>query len=454
MHITAESWDFCGPSPGLDHLKMIEDYISNFLTSLENLIFTWLGRKGPCLIALAADPLFTLPRSSQELFHEVTSLIFDFENTFLLDDGSWDDALAPLIGNGSHSGCWSRHSTTTFTEEFANVRPKYFSDDLTEPSAAVEAVSQELLDIDLGAGEVEAKAEDQQDAARKANLLSNKFMKRYMTKRRRRRKPSHDHDAVGEEQRQHRGQRSKDSLDNPRDGHHRHHLHRYRKSQDALDEHPALLHPNNGRQPSTGSLYRSQEPPRFSIAYQSPLPQLAGEGDRSEPDLTHLLTDKECDSLVDEYLRPRTPTSPAPQKDISAPILFPSPNLLQPTVYEPTAELCSGTSAVQCDIKAEGKDRLVAEDVNVQVNAWRQAKEIVLSRLGREFCSGGGVGGMCGKGYGDRSPKEETFGSPGFLGTARFSEGLFGESTRGVSETPHLVQDHRSMDVPILLSRD
>ncbi|CAJ2502447.1 Uu.00g098410.m01.CDS01 [Anthostomella pinea] len=556
MHITAESWDFYGPSPGLDHLKMIEDYICNFSTSLEKLTFTWLGRKGPCPIALAADPLFAPPRSSQKLFHEVTSPMsplppaparkpvvfqklrflavrnavmrapqvadlvashqhsvreFDFENTFLLDDGSWDDALAPLMDNGSHSGYWSRHSTATITEEVADIQPEYLSEDLPEPSPAVEAVSQELCNIDLDDDdeELEIEVEEEQEdevvldldsdveAARIASLsFSNKFKKRCITKRRRRRKPGHEHQEGHEEERHHRRQPSNDTLDESRDGHHRqhHHHHRHQRSLDSLDEHPAPVRPNHSRQPSNDSLYRPQEHPRFSIACQSSRPRLFGEVDSvystassshrlfgevtsqlsgSEPDLTHSPTDEEGDSLIDEYFRPRTPTSPpthhrpSPGRSKTAPTpttitATTTALVLQPTVYDPTAELCSEISAVQRDIAAEEKHRLIAEDPDVQVSALRRAKELVLSRLGREFCgtssssgtnSGvvGGVGGFKGHGGGGG-------GSSGFLGSARFREGLFGgKSTPVVSGTPHLttgsVQDHRSMDVPILFSR-
>ena len=57
----------------LDHLKMIDDYIRTFSECLEKFTFTWLGRKGPCPVSLAADPLFAPPRSSRKLFNEVTS---------------------------------------------------------------------------------------------------------------------------------------------------------------------------------------------------------------------------------------------------------------------------------------------------------------------------------------------------------------------------------------------
>jgi hypothetical protein len=175
-------------------------------------------------------------------------------------------------------------------------------------------------------------------------------------------------------------------------------------------------------------------------------------GSGSEPDLSHSPTD-EADSIVDEYFRPMTPTTPT-IRNISPPILSTAPSmpaLLQPTVYDPTAELCSEISAVQRDLEAEEAQRLVAEDTEVQTSALRKAKELVLSRLGREFY---------GSGTGKQSPKKESFGGGGFLNSARFREGLFGRSTPVVSTVQNRNTgqtgsgpDHRSMDVPILFSR-
>ncbi|RYP50543.1 hypothetical protein DL768_003939 [Monosporascus sp. mg162] len=73
MCITVEPWDFYGSAAGLDRLKMIGDFIRSFLTSLEKFTFMWLGRKVPCPLSRAADPLFASPRITQKLFNEVTS---------------------------------------------------------------------------------------------------------------------------------------------------------------------------------------------------------------------------------------------------------------------------------------------------------------------------------------------------------------------------------------------
>ncbi|KAI0012717.1 hypothetical protein F4779DRAFT_567674 [Xylariaceae sp. FL0662B] len=523
MHISVESWDFYGPSPGLDHLKIIDDYIRNFSTSLEKLTFTWLGRKGPCPLSLAADPLFAPPRSSQKLFHEVTSPMsplpptparksivcrklrylavrnatmnapqvanlvathkhnvreFDFENVVLINNDSWDDALAPLMEKTPRGGDhWSRHSAATISE-IASIHSEHLPDDLSEQSAAVAAVSKELLQICLNDSQDEDELPEEAvdldlpsdvEAARQASLTyTNKIKKRRVTKRRRKRKHGHERhqDVEVSEKKGHRRQRSKDSLDTE-DGRHHHRRHRHQKSKGSPEEQPECRHHKHSRQPSNESLAHPQEPPQLSIPHQTSQPRLFGEVESicstsssrlfgeitrlsnpgMEPDLTHSPTD-ESDSLVDEYFRPSTPvTTPM---DISAPILNTAPSmpiLLSPTVFDPTAELCSEISAVQRDIEAEQAQRLVAEDAEVQTSALKRAKELVLSRLGREFSNSnhsrkGGPG----------PPGKESFGAGSFLGSSRFREGLFGKSTPMVS-TPHPVLDHRSMDVPILFSR-
>jgi hypothetical protein len=162
LHVSVEAWDFYGPSgPGLDQLKIIDDYLRNFSDCVEKLSFTWTGGKGPCPLALAEDALFDPPRECKKLFNEVTSPMsplpatpgvrqpmrfnrlkymqvrnasmsesqlrrlveghkatvkeFDFENVVLLNGGNWDEALAPLMAppekNGrARSDTWSRYS--------------------------------------------------------------------------------------------------------------------------------------------------------------------------------------------------------------------------------------------------------------------------------------------------------------------------------------------------------
>ncbi|KAK8090310.1 hypothetical protein PG997_005271 [Apiospora hydei] len=250
LQISVEAWDFYGPSPGLDHLKMIDDYIRNFADSVEKFSFTWLGRKGPCPVSLAADPLFAPPRSSQKLFNEppapppsrrpirfrrlrylsvrnatmnapqVAELVdnhqrcvreFDFDNVVLINGGSWDDALAPLMDHSTRSDHWVRQSTGSITDV----------EEFSAQSAAVAAVSEELFNVDLHGGVdededlgaeyaqrwVNGEFDDNEsggaplveldsdlEAARQASLLpATKLKKRRVTKRRKRRK-QHNHD--------------------------------------------------------------------------------------------------------------------------------------------------------------------------------------------------------------------------------------------------------------------
>ncbi|KAK8859488.1 hypothetical protein PGQ11_010222 [Apiospora arundinis] len=134
LEISVEAWDFWGPSPGLDHLKMITDYIRTFADFIKKLTFTWLGHKGPCPTSLAADPIFAPSHSSQEevmskpiRFRELCYLSlrnvsmdapqvaklmadnvncvreFAFENIKLFR-GSLNEALAPLMNSG-HWAC-------------------------------------------------------------------------------------------------------------------------------------------------------------------------------------------------------------------------------------------------------------------------------------------------------------------------------------------------------------
>ncbi|KAL1861421.1 hypothetical protein VTK73DRAFT_7123 [Phialemonium thermophilum] len=210
LYIAVESWDFYGPAPGLDHLKIIDDYIRLFAPALEKFTFTWLGRRGPCPLALSADPLFAPPRSCKKLFAEVTSPMsplparpsrrpirlprlrylhvrnatmtvpqvrvlvddhksslrgLDFDNVALIDGGSWDDALAPL-SEGRMAGIWSRRSMDGDERGFRPSKSSsppplvrsvsgsavVASDDgqqLPDSSPAAEAASRELFEVDL-----------------------------------------------------------------------------------------------------------------------------------------------------------------------------------------------------------------------------------------------------------------------------------------------------------------
>lgn len=177
MAIAVEAWDFYGPGgPGLDQLKIIDNYLRQFTGTLEKLSFTWLGRKGPCPLALAEDPLFDTPRENRKLFNEVTSPMsplpprpgvrgrirfrrlknlsvrnasmhaaqlrglvethrktvkeFDFENVVLHNGGNWDEALAPLMSPGpsevaSNRDTWARYSVAGDGKSVHSVHTQY-----------------------------------------------------------------------------------------------------------------------------------------------------------------------------------------------------------------------------------------------------------------------------------------------------------------------------------------
>jgi hypothetical protein len=163
LYISVDSWDFYGPSPGLDHLKIIDDYIRAFAPRLEKLSFTWLGRRGPCPIALSlvmphlrAMSVRNATMNVDQLRglvsnHKHTVREFDFENVALIRGGSWNVALAPLTDGESSDG-WSRHSVGasdcrpgTSSTIVSSVEDEY----LPASSAAAAAASRELFEVDL-----------------------------------------------------------------------------------------------------------------------------------------------------------------------------------------------------------------------------------------------------------------------------------------------------------------
>lgn len=75
LKITMTSWDF--EKNEKDHLKLLDSYIRSFAPSLEKLIFTWDGERGPCPVTLQSDSLINLlayeNRNAHLLFGEMTS---------------------------------------------------------------------------------------------------------------------------------------------------------------------------------------------------------------------------------------------------------------------------------------------------------------------------------------------------------------------------------------------
>lgn len=365
LYISVQAWDFYGTSPGLDHLKIMEDYIRNFAPSLEKFSFTWLGGKGPCPVALGSDLLFAPPRTNKKLFHEVTSPMsplplpparapmhfpklrylqirnaamnapqlkelitshrdtvkeYDFENVVLVNNGNWEEALSPL----DRDEAWSRSSLTTDSE--CSIVTNDSFDDLPSPSAAVEAASKELLDVDLGGfsfseeerevieGLSDEVAATREQTASPASITTNLKKKRFRRRRRRHHKEEFEHP----------------------------------------EQVPVQLSPSS-------SLRRKPSPP---------------------------LSNASRISFMSER-----PYTPVPNSTITAPILNPDPHpvLLQPTVYDPSAchKMTSNhdISSVQRNIEQEEAHRRFAEDAAARTSALRKAKQAVLSKLSREFCA-------------------------------------------------------------------
>ncbi|GAO17101.1 uncharacterized protein UV8b_00306 [Ustilaginoidea virens] len=380
LNVSVESWDFYGSSPGLDHLKIIDDYVRFFAPGLEKFSFSWIGNKGPCSVALSSDALFAPPKSSKKLFHEVTSPMsplpvrpppspihfpklrhlqirntymnapqlselikshsrtvkeFDFENVVLANNGSWDEALAPL----SRDDSWARSSRLAASE--CSFVTDESSEDLPSPSAAVEAASRQLLDLDLGgfnlsdeqASPIGGLCEETSAAAAARADEAMSFTTKLRKKSQRRRRRKH-HSSSGS------GGGGGSGSNGPDEG-------------TSSDSRPSSSHHRHERKPS-------------------------------RPKLKPSLDSYTCRS------RPVTPPLPSPKHVITAPILSsdPQPVLLQPTTYDPTrSSPDGGITSVQRNLEQEEAHRLLAEDATARVNALRKAKDAVLSKLSREFCA-------------------------------------------------------------------
>lgn len=381
LQISVESWDFYGPSPGLDHLKVIDDYVRNFSNHLEKFTFAWVGQKGPCPVALSEDPLFAPPRSSKKLFNEVTSPMsplppspgrapihfpklrylqirnatmnssqlrglirshqktvkeFDFENVALVNNGSWEQALASVDSDGS----WSRSSLMTSQSSFVTNSS---TEDLPSPSAAVEAASKELLDIDLGGFCFNDEDRDSNQglsedfaAERESSLgLTTKLKKKRVRRR---------HKECNE----------------------------YKESRESTES--KEIKEKNKERSNQKSKDKSKEK-SASGHYASPTHQRTPSKPKLRPSF-------DSDTAY--------PTTPVSLLSITAPIMNNNsqPVLLQPTVYNPSAPRNpnDGISSVQRNLEQEEAHRLLAEDPAARASALQRAKEAVLMKLSREFC--------------------------------------------------------------------
>ncbi|SPN97302.1 uncharacterized protein DNG_00816 [Cephalotrichum gorgonifer] len=431
LYISVESWDFYSPNPGLDQLKVIDDFIRSFSGNLEKFTFTWAGVfKGPCPLSLRSDPLFQPPRHSQKLFNEVTSPMsplpspparkaihfpklryiqmrnatmtstqlsdlvaahretvkeFEFESVALLDGGSWDDALAPLLtDNSSGSEVWSRSSSVSESGSFQTVSS--FDDLQQSPSAAVAAAARELLGSEFGFDLVDDFDDEFYDdlasdvaAAREASLaFTTKLTKKRLHRRRRRKHRSDDEKDKDKERGRGRGrEKEHNSSDKHSNGHHHQERSRSRHKH------------HHSKNKSSHRRHKSDEDMTTSPARtltRTPTPRAP--------------TPREMIEMIPRALTPRSPPrSPPPRTPpprepslvISLPIpnMDPQPVLLQPTVYNPNAPVSKDPadciSAVQRNFEKEEAHRLLAEDESIRTNALRRAKEAVLAKLSWEY---------------------------------------------------------------------
>ncbi|KAH8785669.1 hypothetical protein F5883DRAFT_481403 [Diaporthe sp. PMI_573] len=376
LHVSVEAWDFYGPSgPGLDQLKIIDDYLRNFSDCVEKLSFTWTGGKGPCPLALAEDALFDPPRECKKLFNEVTSPMsplpatpgvrqpmrftrlkhmqvrnasmsesqlrrlveghkatvkeFDFENVVLLNGGNWDEALAPLMAPAekygrARSDTWSRYSVGMEG-----------NDNMPPPSPIIveldEDLSEELsLQRTLTASDEPHRPVTAATSQASLNTLegeesfSGKLRKKRV--RRRIRKPWHPKREEGE----HNASQSQTTL----------------KSSNASMSQTTLKSSN-----------ASQSQIRLVRAPSHPLPPV-----------------------------PLNISAPMPAEQL--------PVLLQPAVYNPQAapqmhangqghNVNDGLSAVQRNLEQEERQLRFAEDAEARASALQKARDAVLRKLGK-----------------------------------------------------------------------
>ncbi|UKZ92084.1 uncharacterized protein TrAFT101_007053 [Trichoderma asperellum] len=376
LHITVESWDFYGPSPGLDHLKVLDDYIRCFSERLDKFTFAWIGAKGPCPIALSADPLFAPPRSAtKKLFHEVTSPMsplpvrpprspihfpklrylqirnaamnspqlksliashqktvkqFGFENVVLTNNGSWEEALASVKADDN----WSR-SSTAVPSEYSLVTSRGEEGGLPSPSAAAEAASRELMDLDLELGGLTLD-----DNARNA---VSKFKNDFAV-------PRESDTSVSTNISRRRVRR-----------HQRNHStgEKMEQAPEYTYQYP-LSPPLSSHSHKSSSPVHGQKPSKLRFKPSSESSQIAY-------------------SAIPEPLSITSPIIPS----------SPQPVLLQPAIYSPYSLHQAGTnedmSTVQRSLEKEESHRLFAEDADARANALQKAKEAVLAKLSREF---------------------------------------------------------------------
>ncbi|KAH7376253.1 hypothetical protein B0T11DRAFT_18566 [Plectosphaerella cucumerina] len=480
LSLSIESWDFAdSASPGRDHLKIIDDYLRSLAPGLETLSFSWLGLRGPCPLALSADPLFAPPRASKKLFNEVTSPMsplppaparqpihfprlrrmsvsnasmsaaqlaglvdahratardFDFQDLVIVGGGSLDDALAPLMEQTSSGGSrlWSQHSRTRSGSETSGSAPGSLHsvpslDDLpSTPSAAADAASRELLDFEMGPhlfGEVSGtdfpfeilQQDIYDDQGQATHDLEADLASEIAAAR-------EVGTAVTTRLKKRRRRPSEDDTKNANKEKSR------GSSQREKSKSRSRSHSNSSSTSSSKHKERDlqKKPSAISVA----------------------------ESASSRNRRPSTPLPPMPSlSTISPPSMDVSshPVLLQPAVYNPSQQTSSeraadhGISSVQRDIEQEEAHRLMAEDAGARTSALRKAKEAVLSKLSEQFMKKQQPRGK-GTHHGPLT------GADSCAMTMRLREGLFGKSCVSVLPDDRAMSS-QSVLVPLMFTR-
>ncbi|KAM3441423.1 hypothetical protein MY4824_001547 [Beauveria thailandica] len=490
LHLSVEAWDFASSaSPGLDHLKIIDDYIRGLAPQLEKLSFSWIGARGPCPIALAADPLFAPPRASRKLFHEVTSPMsplpvrpprppihmpalrylqirntamnapqlrrlidthqatvreYDFENVSLADNGRWDEALAPI----SEERKWSHSGLVRAPSRYSLATSESADDELPKPSAAVAAVGRELLDMDVGAYGLDDDDDDDEKAVmdelteEMAAAGTREVSTGFTTRIRKKKRSKHNH--RGHDHDHHRSKRKHSRSASEPD-----------KKSTSPPPPPLPRSHSSSSQPSSLSSPMRLFRRRPSHSSSSSSSSSSSQQRKLSPDTVHV-----------------TPVT-LPDPFISPPILSSDPRpvlLLQPTVYDPHdpherhtpaspsgGDDDDGITAVQRNLEQEEAHRLLAEDAAARVSALQRAKEAVMTKLTREFFKKHKPSG----GDGDGHYGHDSAGSNGAVAACRLMAGrdlVAGSGSYYTGNSDFVLEDRCTMDsqtamVPLMFSR-
>ncbi|KAH6690534.1 hypothetical protein F5X68DRAFT_203176 [Plectosphaerella plurivora] len=488
LSLSVESWDFADPtSPGRDHLKIIDDYLRSLAPGLETLSFSWLGLRGPCPLALSADPLFAPPRASKKLFNEVTSPMsplppaparqpihfpclrrmsvsnasmsaaqlaglvdahratardFDFQDLVIVGGGSLDDALAPLMDQTSSGGTrlWSQHSRVRSSSETSGSAPGSLHsvpslDELpSTPSAAAAAASRELLDFDLGS-ELGSEPSHHLFGEVSGPEFPLEILQQDMYDNQSQAAHELEDDLASEIA----AAREVGTAVTTR----------LKKRRRRPSEDEAKREDKQKTRGSSGSSSKREKSKSRSRSHSN---SSSTSSKHKEHDLQKKPSAMSVGSLSSSKgRRPSIPVPPMPC--ISPPIMdtSPPPVLLQPAVYNPSHRASGGRAAdhgissVQRDIEKEEAHRVMAEDSVARTSALRKAKEAVLSKLSEQFMK-------------KQQPRDNNghhgplTGADSCAMAMRLREGLFGKSFVSVLPDDRAMSS-QSVLVPLMFTR-